>query len=118
MKYCLIILFASIAFNVKAQAIRITVQEKTKEGLKPLADTKFEVTLNDSIKTELTSASDGMLGKLITGPGTYRIILTNPAFAPAETTNVIVVEKRLTAITMTCIPTTMIVPVEKKKNGK
>ncbi|MGZ4095706.1 MAG: hypothetical protein ACXVNQ_04990 [Bacteroidia bacterium] len=99
----LILLFTFSVFEGMSQAIRITVQEKTKDGIKPLADTKFELTLNDSLKTELTSGTDGMLGKVPVEPGTYRLILTNPRFEPSETKDIIVSAKKLTAITVTCI---------------
>lgn len=116
-----ILLFAIILTGlcVSGQSIRIHVQHKDKQGnLVPLADTKFEVTLNDSIKTELTSASDGTLGKLPLDPGTYHVVLSNPAFARAEEKNVVVTDKKMTTLTIICLPASSVVPSKNKKSGK
>ena len=101
-----------------SQAIRITVEEKTKDGVKALADTKFELTLNDTLKTELTSGSDGMLGKVPVEPGTYKLVLTNPRFEPAETKGIVVSAKKLTVITVTCVPLKENKDADKKNHHK
>lgn len=97
------ILLLSFAFcNLKAQSIRITVNEKTPDGIKPLANTKFEITLNDTIKTELTTGSDGILGKMALEPGVYKLVLTNNKYSPTETKDIIVTDKKLTPVTVIC----------------
>ncbi|MBA3662782.1 MAG: hypothetical protein H0W61_01050 [Bacteroidetes bacterium] len=120
MKLNSFLLFAFTFFvnQSNAQAIRITVQEKTSTGVKPLADTKFELTLNDTIKTELTSGSDGMLGKVMLDPGTYRLTLANKAFEAPETKNIVVAEKKLTTLVITCTPAVAKKPEEKKSAPK
>jgi hypothetical protein len=110
-------LFCLAASSLNAQAIRITINEKTKEGLKPLTDTKFEITMNDTIKTEMTSGSDGMLGKFPLEKGKYRVVLSNPDFLNAEAKDVIVEEKRTNSITITCVRLSTMSQEEKKKAG-
>lgn len=100
----LIFFFTLVTTIVSSQAMRIIVHEKTTDGSKPIADTKFELTLNDTLKTELTSASDGILGKLPVEPGVYKLVLTNPHFQPSETKNIVVSDKKLTILTVTCVP--------------
>jgi hypothetical protein len=93
----------------KAQAVRITVNENTKEGIKPLTDVKFDITFNDTIKTEMTTGSDGSLGKFPLPAGKYKLVITNPSFEMKEPQNIIVEEKRTNQISVICV---------KKSDGK
>ncbi|MCE3226201.1 MAG: hypothetical protein K0S32_752 [Bacteroidetes bacterium] len=113
--FLLVTFFCSEIIN--AQAIRISVNEKTKEGIKPIAETKFEITMNDTIKTEMTSGSDGTLGKFPLGKGKYNVVLFNPDFINAESKDVIVEERRTNSITITCTRISSLSPEEKKKAG-
>jgi hypothetical protein len=110
-------IFCLAAFFSNAQAIRITVNEKVKDGVKPLTDTKFEITMNDTIKTEMTSGSDGMLGKFPLEKGKYHVVLSNPDFLNAEAKDVVVEDKRTNSITITCVRISSMSQEEKKKAG-
>jgi hypothetical protein len=113
------VLLFLLATKFQAQSMRIHVQQKDKQGnMVPLTDTRFEVTLNDSIKTELTSGSDGILGKLQLDPGTYKVALTNSSFTVPETKNILITEKKMTTVTIVCTPVSSVVPSVNKKTGK
>ncbi|MCW3076780.1 MAG: hypothetical protein JWO32_1389 [Bacteroidetes bacterium] len=110
----IIILIFFGACTLKSQSIRITVNEKTPEGVKPLANTKFEITLNDTIKTELTTGSDGILGKIALDPGVYKLLLVNNKFSHSETKDIVVSDKKLTAVTVICTPVAVQNHIKKK----
>lgn len=108
------ILFLYITLISSAQAVRITVNERVGELIKPLSNLKFELTFNDTIKTEMTSSSEGSLGKFELEKGSYKIVLSNPAFVISETKNVMIEDKRTNNLVITCVRKLVLVPEVKK----
>jgi len=102
MKKILIAFLFSLPSFALAQAVRLTVNEKIKDALVPISNTKFEITLNDTLKLELTSGSDGQLGKIPLENGVYKIVLSNAEFVDATENNVTVNASKTTAVTLTC----------------
>lgn len=88
---------------VKAQAVRITVNENAKEGVKPLTDVKFDITFNDTIKTEMTTGSDGSLGKFPLPAGKYSLVISAPGFVMKEPQTITIEEKRTNQVNILCI---------------
>lgn len=113
-QFILAILFVFICMLSSAQAIRITVNEKFGDEIKPLANVKFELTFNDTIKTEMTSTSEGSLGKFDLEKGVYKVVLSNPVYVISETKNVIIEAKRTNNLVVTCVRKSIPVPEVKK----
>lgn len=102
MKYILSVIVVMLSIGTRAQAVRITVNEKKAETIQPLSNTKFEIVFNDSIVVELVSGSDGALGKIPLDEGTYTIVLKNEAFEPAIEKNVKLSPGKITPLTVNC----------------
>ncbi|MEO6303908.1 MAG: hypothetical protein ABIP51_12125 [Bacteroidia bacterium] len=112
----LICFFAVSVYTGKAQCIRIYVAEKIKEVEIPVERREFEITINDTIKLNLTSTNDGLLGRVSLDKGTYKVKLTNPEYADAIVANVIVEESRSNNLTVNVVPLTAAQIEEKKKS--
>jgi len=110
-------LFVLSAFCFKAQCIRIYVAEKVKEVEIPIERREFEVTINDTMKLNLTSQSNGLLGRISLDRGTYKVKLTSEDYTDAILTDVVVEESRSNNLT---IHVTSLTPaqVEEKKKKK
>lgn len=116
MRFLLIILFF-VTLISRAQNVKIFVNEKNKEVITPLANTKFAITISDTIMLELTTGSDGLLGKIPLDAGTYKIRVYNNDFTPGEITGVVVSANKTTPATLTCIRLSTLSAEEKKKLG-
>jgi len=104
----------SISFG-KAQCIRIYVAELVKEVEIPVERRKFEITINDTMKLNLTSGNNGLLGRISLQSGKYKVKLTSPDYADAVMNDVVVEESKSTNITMNVVPATAPVKVEEKQ---
>ena len=108
----------------KAQCIRIYVAEKVKEVEIPIERRKFEITINDTMRLNLTSGTNGLLGRVSLPSGKYNVKLTSPDYADAIMNDVVVEESKSTNITMNVVAATAPVkveekqPADKKKNDK
>lgn len=99
------LLFFALLCNapIFAQAVRINVNESVKTGVKPLTDIRFEITFNDTIKTEMTSGTDGSLGKFPLPAGKYKVQLDNPLYMMKEPQEVMIENKKTNTLNITCI---------------
>lgn len=117
MKYIFTVTIILFAFAVKAQSIKITAVENVSDKRTPVINTKFEITLNDTIKLELTTGSDGLLGKIPLDKGSYNIRLDNKEFLPAEVKDIVVGEGKTAYVDIMCRRITTLSKEEKKKLG-
>ena len=102
-------------YTGKSQCIRIYVAEKVKEIEIPVERREFEVTVNDTMKWNLTSVNNGLLGRIALEKGTYKVKLTNPEYADAIINDVVVEESRSNNLTINVVPLTAAQIEEKKK---
>ncbi len=104
-------------FIYKAQCIRIYVAEKVKEVEIPIERREFEVTINDTMKLNLTSQSNGLLGRISLDRGTYKVKLTSEDYTDAILKDVVVEESKSNNLT---IHVTSLTPaqIEEKKKQK
>ncbi|MBA2612710.1 MAG: hypothetical protein H0U95_12100 [Bacteroidetes bacterium] len=116
MKHLLALSFFIIyAYSIKAQCIRIYVAEKIKEVEIPIERRDFEITINDTMKLNLTSGNNGLLGRIALDKGTYKVMIQNPEFADAVIKDVVVEESRSNNLTINVVPLTAAQIEEKKK---
>ncbi len=110
-------LMASVVFfyNAKAQCIRIYVAEKVKEVEIPIERREFDIIINDTMKYHLTSVNNGLLGRIALDKGVYKVKLSNPEYADAIVTDVVVEESRSNNLTINVVPLTAAQIEEKKK---
>jgi hypothetical protein len=113
--FILISIFTLSVFLGKAQCIRIYVAEKIKEVEIPVERRKFEITINDTMKLNLTSGNNGLLGRVSLPSGKYNVKLTSPDYADALMNDVVVEESRSTNITMIVATPTAPVKIEEKQ---
>ncbi|MBA3680975.1 MAG: hypothetical protein H0W73_07380 [Bacteroidetes bacterium] len=107
--------FALAVFTTNAQCIRIYVAQKIKEVEIPIERREFEITINDTMKLNLTSTNDGLLGRVSLEKGTYKVKLQSDEYADAIVTDVIVEESRSNNLTINVVPLTAAQIEEKKK---
>lgn len=109
--------FVLAVFNIQAQCIRIYVAEKVKEVEIPIERREFEVTINDTMKLNLTSQSNGLLGRISLDRGTYKVKLTSEDYTDAILKDVVVEESKSNNLT---IHVTSLTPaqIEEKKKAK
>lgn len=108
-------LFVLSVFCIKAQCIRIYVAEKVKEVEIPIERREFEITINDTMKLNLTSGNNGLLGRVSLERGTYKVKLTSDDYADAIVTDVVVEESRSNNLTVNVVALTAAQIEEKKK---
>lgn len=113
--FILISIFTLSVSLGKAQCIRIYVAEKVKEVEIPIERRKFEITINDTMKLNLTSGNNGLLGRVSLPSGKYNVKLTSPDYADAIMNDVVVEESKSTNITMNVVAATAPVKVEEKQ---
>jgi hypothetical protein len=119
MKNFILLSIFTLSFNLgKAQCIRIYVAEKIKEAEIPVERRKFEVTINDTMKLNLTSGNNGLLGRIPLDKGTYKVVLKNPEYADAIVNDVIVEESRSNNLTVNVVPAGPVKVEEKKVDEK
>jgi hypothetical protein len=99
-----IFLFCTLAlsFKLHSQSVRITVNERKNENVIPVIDKKFTIVFNDTIIVELTSGSDGQLGKIQMDEGMYKIVIKNEEFIDAVENSVKLSPGKVTALNVTC----------------
>ncbi|MDP3557100.1 MAG: hypothetical protein Q8T03_06975 [Bacteroidota bacterium] len=112
----LISIFTLAAFFCKAQCIRIYVAENIKGAEIPVERRSFEITINDTMKVNLTSGNNGLLGRISLDRGTYKVKIQNPEFADVVMNDVVVEESRSNNLTMTVVALTAAQLEEKKKS--
>lgn len=115
--------FTFFSYNIKSQCIRIYVAEKVKEVEIPVERHDFEVTINDTMKLNLSSGNNGLLGRISLDKGTYKVVIKNPEYAEAIMKDVIVEESRSNNLTIIVVPISAMKaedkqPVGKKTEGK
>jgi hypothetical protein len=111
----LITFFAFSVFSTKAQCIRIYVAQKVKGVEIPIERREFEITINDTMKLNLTSTSDGLLGRVSLDKGIYKVKLQSEEYADATVSDVVVEESRSNNLTVNVVPLTAAQIEEKKK---
>lgn len=111
----LIAFFALSLFSTKAQCIRIYVAQKVQGVEIPIERREFEITINDTMKLNLTSTNDGLLGRVSLDKGTYKVKLQSDDYADAILTDVVVEESRSNNLTVNVVPLTAAQIEEKKK---
>lgn len=118
MKHLILVSFLMLSVLVtKAQCIRIYVAEKVKEVEIPIERREFEVTINDTMKLNLTSQSNGLLGRISLDKGTYKVKLTSEDYTDAILQDVVVEESRSNNLTMHVVSLTP-AQIEEKKKAK
>lgn len=118
MKHLILVVFLTLfIYCTKAQCIRIYVAEKVKEVEIPIERRDFEITINDTMKLNLTSGNNGLLGRISLDKGTYKVMIQNPEFADAIVKDVVVEESRSNNLTINVVPLTA-AQIEEKKKAK
>ena len=102
--FILLSIFTFSVYLGKAQCIRLYVSEKVKGAEIPVERRKFEVTINDTMKLNLTSGNDGYLGRISLDRGTYKVVLKNADYSEAIVKDVIVEESRSNNLTVDLVP--------------
>ncbi|MEI8137506.1 MAG: hypothetical protein WCH21_09315 [Bacteroidota bacterium] len=100
----LICFFALSVYCSNAQCIRIYVSQKIKEVEIPVERREFEVTINDTMKLNLTSGNNGLLGRISLDRGTYKVVIKNPEYVDAIMNDVVVEESRSNNLTINVVP--------------
>ena len=119
MKHIFLICFLTLSvYSANAQCIRIYVSQKIKEVEIPIERREFEVTINDTMKLNLTSGNNGLLGRISLDKGTYKVMIKNPEFGDAIMNDVVVEESHSNNLTINVVPATDVKMEEKKKIGE
>ena len=98
--------FLLAAYLGKTQSIRIYVSEKESGSELPVAQRAFEITINDTIKLNLSTSNNGLLGKIELDPGKYKIQLQNKEYQNAMLKDVLVEAAKTSNITIYVVPIT------------
>ena len=86
----LILFFLSVsAFSQTfEQGLRISLTKKTKEGWQPISNAEIEITINDSTILNVKTDTDGVIPKIATAIGKFKVKVKHTTCSAQEMTGI------------------------------